>query len=681
MADIAKLEEELKKQISDQVDRHITYSEQSGNTLSDYGFRERFGSVAIKTAMKKYENELSEEEQKTLKTALKHYIDSEMVKKWVKSQEEHPRKINDQFPVNVGKAHEIYEQTLKEEKAAITKDIEYLLEKSEKTGNTPTREQAVTWLEERIANDIEGWNDEQGKRYIAAYTYHWLREEYDKHLADSIERQPRTENGTWPWKTKKDGKGSDGGPDITQTSGSTKDFKSKAPFSSNYVKTYQSFSGHDMVCTVEMPLPKGGTYTQVVGELQTITYSIHQEKTPIRCLGDMNAKGYVFGPRTIAGTLIFTVFDRHWAANMEKKYLESADVNAHMLADELPPLNITISCANEYGYNAVCSLFGVTLVNEGQVMSINDVYTENTYQFYATDVQYLAPVESTGGGTNKSNNLSNINANALPSSNKPTMQVLQLSANNENDNSGVNPDPSKPKKSDEKKYKWKNQQTDDSPLSYKEITSPLAIKPSVNYPPGTDNNESENKEHVYDDDDDKNGNKNKDQDKNNDKNNDWDTGKGANKDKDINKDDKNEEKSKENKNEEKDKYKDKNTNKGADKDKNGNNGEWNDKSENENDLSKSQPQQIPQQNIPSYYSAHMLTNVEYDEALKQLNNQYEKEIDEIKAEESQGDNKLNEYLAKQRARGIYADSKEKIDRLYIKDIGKESYRWSSTQSV
>ena len=57
--------------------------------------------------------------------------------------------------------------------------------------------------------------------------------------------------------------------------------------------------------------------------------------------------------------------------------------------DELPPFDITISFANEYGTQARLAIYGVRIINEGQTMSINDVYTENTYQFVATDIEYM----------------------------------------------------------------------------------------------------------------------------------------------------------------------------------------------------------------------------------------------------------------------------------------------------
>jgi hypothetical protein len=126
-----------------------------------------------------------------------------------------------------------------------------------------------------------------------------------------------------------------------------------------------------------------------LGSLQTLTYSIHMERRPIRSIGNINAKDYVMGPRTIAGTLIFAVFNKHFAYEIMDDIKKKYNPRYAFLADELPPFNITVTFANEYGANARLVLYGVRLVNEGQVMSVNDIYTENTYQFVATDIEYL----------------------------------------------------------------------------------------------------------------------------------------------------------------------------------------------------------------------------------------------------------------------------------------------------
>ena len=195
--------------------------------------------------------------------------------------------------------------------------------------------------------------------------------------------------------------------------------------------TYRTFSGHDMVVMVELPVTSATTISKIIGAFQTITYSIHNEKAPIRVLGNMNAKRYVFGPRTIAGSLILTVFDRHWLKELMGTYTKIKNDNEqYFLSDELPAMNFTISCVNEYGHNAKLAIYGVTIVNEGQVMSINDVYTENTYQFFATNVEYLDRVQSTSFGKGKTSTVvsripySKDNISAVPTDNSENVAII-----------------------------------------------------------------------------------------------------------------------------------------------------------------------------------------------------------------------------------------------------------------
>lgn len=151
-----------------------------------------------------------------------------------------------------------------------------------------------------------------------------------------------------------------------------------------------SFSGADMVAVMHITGVNGinGTYT--LGSLQTLSYSTSMQRVPIRSIGNVNAKDYVMGPRTIAGSLVFAVFDKHFAYEAMKAIRGITEEDYHFLADELPPFDITITFANEYGKMAKLAIYGVRLINEGQVMSINDIYTENTYQYVATDIDYLS---------------------------------------------------------------------------------------------------------------------------------------------------------------------------------------------------------------------------------------------------------------------------------------------------
>lgn len=169
-----------------------------------------------------------------------------------------------------------------------------------------------------------------------------------------------------------------------------------------YHATNNAYSGCDIVCTVDFPTTTGKSVSTTFGTLQTISYSIHQEKMPVRVLGNMNAKDWVFGPRTIAGSLVFAVLNKHWLVDLYDQLYENAEMKGwHFITDEIPPFNITISFANEYGFDSRMAIYGVRLINEGQTMSVNDLYIENTYQFVANDINYMDSLSSYQKGESK----------------------------------------------------------------------------------------------------------------------------------------------------------------------------------------------------------------------------------------------------------------------------------------
>ena len=189
---------------------------------------------------------------------------------------------------------------------------------------------------------------------------------------------------------------------------------------------YNSYSGCDIVVTARLNNINTNTglaekvYT--LGSLQTLSVSTHQDKKPVRVIGSANALDYVLGQRTIAGSLVFAVFDQHFATEMFND-LSEATGKSFFLPDELPGLDITISFANEYGRQSRMAIYGVRIINEGKVMSINDLYTENTYQFVALSMEPLT--KNTKSNSNKSDNNDNIyiesslddNANSINTTN------------------------------------------------------------------------------------------------------------------------------------------------------------------------------------------------------------------------------------------------------------------------
>jgi len=157
-----------------------------------------------------------------------------------------------------------------------------------------------------------------------------------------------------------------------------------------------SYSGTDAVATIIVPvIDENGYYTGKenleLGELQTISYSMHRENSPIRTIGNVNPRGFIKGGRTIAGSLIFTTFREYAFYRLQafRKFLSNSANNQFFapLADMLPPFDIVITFADEYGGGSKMKIFGVTIVDEGQTVSVDDLITEQTYTYMARGIQ------------------------------------------------------------------------------------------------------------------------------------------------------------------------------------------------------------------------------------------------------------------------------------------------------
>ena len=177
---------------------------------------------------------------------------------------------------------------------------------------------------------------------------------------------------------------------------------------SEYTRSYNSFSGVDIKATF------GG---KVIGELQGVSYSVTREKAPIYTMGSADPRSFSRGKRGIAGTLIFTVFDRsallEQFKTMEDRsgwfFAHDTDVQRHTVdeskggqvwqdvntdnswqapwyPDQIPPFDIVLTAANEYGQVAQMSVRGVEILNEGSGMSIDDIVTEQQMTFVAREI-------------------------------------------------------------------------------------------------------------------------------------------------------------------------------------------------------------------------------------------------------------------------------------------------------
>lgn len=158
-----------------------------------------------------------------------------------------------------------------------------------------------------------------------------------------------------------------------------------APLITQEALQNSSYSGADMVATIQMP----GGKAHILGELASINYSVFREKTLVRSLGSVRPSGITRGQRTISGILEFVNFDRSVAYKLMAEYF---DMGYHILMDELPQFDITITMANETGQRSVFRIYGVSTFTEGSMMSIDQITTRSSYEFYALDIDPMAPL-------------------------------------------------------------------------------------------------------------------------------------------------------------------------------------------------------------------------------------------------------------------------------------------------
>ena len=200
------------------------------------------------------------------------------------------------------------------------------------------------------------------------------------------------------------------------------------PAGNKFSQSYNSFSGADMKAVF------GKT---VIAELQAISYQITREKAPIYTMGSADPRSFSRGKRGIGGTVIFAVFDRHavlstiggmapdgglqfqsdiddirpdyrtgaLTGNFNPVQNSESPVSSSNIAadqelattwyvDQIPPFDITLAAANEYGALATMKIFGVELLNEGYGISIDDVVSEQQFTYVARTIIGWTPVPS-----------------------------------------------------------------------------------------------------------------------------------------------------------------------------------------------------------------------------------------------------------------------------------------------
>lgn len=179
-------------------------------------------------------------------------------------------------------------------------------------------------------------------------------------------------------------------------------------------RSYTSFSGVDIRAVI------GG---KSIGTLQGISYAVQREKAPIYVMGKVDPLSFSRGKRGIAGTIITLMLDSHIIKDPDSPFSEmglivdkdeiiaspldktsasdtgsglqdlnqvdssfafdpanlddSYQLSTAWYVDQLPPFDIVIVAANEYGKAATMRIYGIEILNEGSGFSIDDIVIEN----------------------------------------------------------------------------------------------------------------------------------------------------------------------------------------------------------------------------------------------------------------------------------------------------------------
>jgi hypothetical protein len=159
-----------------------------------------------------------------------------------------------------------------------------------------------------------------------------------------------------------------------------------------------SFTGVDIeVAFLFPPIEEGDSVVDhVMPSVSDLSISAHREKYPVRAIGNTAPKGYTYGPRTIAGTLVLVNPATEGVLEFLQRDLrnDNAYSAAHTL-DELPPFNMIGLIQPPSGAAPLYfTLTGVTFVDNGVTLGVNEGYTETVVQYMALDLSEIKTVLS-----------------------------------------------------------------------------------------------------------------------------------------------------------------------------------------------------------------------------------------------------------------------------------------------
>lgn len=183
-------------------------------------------------------------------------------------------------------------------------------------------------------------------------------------------------------------------------------------------RQYTSFSGCDIRVVID---------GESVAQVQAVSYAIQREKAPIHTLGHKDPVSFARGKRAIAGTMVWVMFDTHLMSAkpfFDNKFIAAKDeimpdiddlnnaaaplddlralddsfvfdssdlaasyqLQSAWYVDQLPPFDIVVVAANEYGKAASMRIYGAEILNEGTGFSIDNMVIEDQMTYIARSI-------------------------------------------------------------------------------------------------------------------------------------------------------------------------------------------------------------------------------------------------------------------------------------------------------
>ncbi len=163
----------------------------------------------------------------------------------------------------------------------------------------------------------------------------------------------------------------------------------------------------------------GGSSTHIVlefpdigfiymGSVVSLSYNVYRDKAPVFNCGNTTISGFAIGKKYVAGSMVNLMFSKDEISDFISKYnlqkqLENTDISDFakkqnsdqslkeihtFMKDDLTSFNIHCIFTSEYHDEATrIIIYGANFINNGQVMSVDDIITESTISFVAKDLR------------------------------------------------------------------------------------------------------------------------------------------------------------------------------------------------------------------------------------------------------------------------------------------------------